>query len=528
MPNGGGKEPQLVRAMLEPDFYPHAPRSVELCETHISWVFVAGELVYKVKKPVVLPFLDYGTIERRHEMCREEVRLNRRLAPGLYLGVVAIVRSADGYSLTSEDHGGAVEFAVQMRRVQVDRSLAALAARDELEPAHISAVARRLARFHAEAPIVAPERDGVDSLVATLEENLATLREAGAEVLDEHRLRAAERFTRSFLAGKRDELDARSQGGLVRDCHGDLRAEHVIVPAHRPVYVYDCVEFNPELRHIDVAADISFLIMDLTRLGLQRLAFQLVDAYRRAGGDPGDDALLSFFASYRAWVRAKIGCLRSLELAAEDPERSRQQTEATGLLGLGHWFAWRARRPLVLLVCGVAGAGKTTLARELCERSGWPHVSSDVTRKRLAGLAPTDRGGEALYGHERTTQTYREMGRAAREELLGRGGVIVDATFHRHDERAAFRGGLGDQPARTLFVECRASPATLLARARERESMAERVSDANAAVIQRQLAEFEPFGEIPAAQQTELDTEARPDELASEIEGFIDRSIWGG
>jgi aminoglycoside phosphotransferase family enzyme len=137
MPNGGGKQPQLVRAMLEPDFYPHAPLSVELCETHISWVFLAGELVYKVKKPVVLPFLDYRTVERRHQMCLEEVRLNRRLAPGLYLGVVAIVRSADGYSLTSEDDEGAIEFAVQMRRVQVDRSLAALAASGQLEP-HIS------------------------------------------------------------------------------------------------------------------------------------------------------------------------------------------------------------------------------------------------------------------------------------------------------------------------------------------------------------------------------------------------------
>jgi hypothetical protein len=528
MPNGGGKQPQLIRAMLEPGFYPHAPLSVELRDTHISWVFLAGDLVYKVKKPVVFPFLDYGTIERRHEMCREEVRLNRRLAPDLYLGVVAIAGSGDAYLLTSEDHAGAIEFAVEMRRVEEDRSLAALAARGELEPTHIAAVARRLARFHAETPIAPPDRRGVETLEATLEENLVTLREAGAGVLDERRLISAERFTRNFIAARRRELDARSRGGQVRDCHGDLRAEHVIVPAQRPVYVYDCVEFNPELRQIDVAADISFLVMDLTRLGAEGSAVQLIDAYRRADGDPGDDALLSFFASYRAWVRAKIACLRALELAAEDHERSQQQqAEALELLRLGHRFAWRARGPLLLVVCGVAGTGKSTLARKLADLSGWAHISSDVTRKRLAGLSPAEHGREALYGHGHTMRTYRKMGRAARPELEGRGGVIADATFHRLEERAAFRAGLGDPPTRIVFVECRASPAALLARARERELMPDRVSDADAAVVQRQLAESEPLGEVPARERMELGTEAPPDELVAEVEEFIDHSIWG-
>ena len=527
MADGSGKQPQLVRAMLEPSIYPHAPPSVELRETHISWVFLAGDLAYKVKKPVVFPFLDYGTLQRRHEMCHEEVRLNRRLAPQIYLGVVGIACSGDRYSLASDGDAAAIEYAVEMRRVEEGRSLAVLATQGDLEPAKVEAVARRLARFHAEASVAPTELREVRIIVATLGENLATLREAGAGVVGSDRLDAADRFTQGFLAAKREELEARAQAGLVRDCHGDLRAEHVIVPTDDPPYIYDCVEFNPALRQIDVAADMAFLVMDLARLGAERPALRLIEHYRHAGGDPGDDALLSFFASYRAWVRAKAACLRALELGEDEPERHRQEAGARKLLGLGHRFAWRARQPLLLVICGVAGAGKTTLAQRLAELSGWAHISSDLTRKRLAGLAPTERGGEEQYSGEMTRWTYTEMGRAAREKLEKRGGAIVDATFHRRIERAAFWDGLGDQRVPCLIVECRASSDVLLARAREREREPGSVSDAGPAVVVRQLGELEPFAEVPAEARMQLVTEAPPAQLVAEIEAFIDRSIFG-
>jgi aminoglycoside phosphotransferase family enzyme/predicted kinase len=522
------ERPGLLEAMLEPSFYPHAPSSVELRETHISWVFLADDLAYKVKKPIVFPFLDYGTLPRRHEMCREEVRLNRRLAPQIYLRVVGIARGEDGWSLTSEDDPAAIEYAVEMRRIAGDRDLAVLATGGELEPAQVEAIARRLARFHAEAAVAPAERRAVKVLVATLEENLTTLREAGAGILGGDRLEAAERFTRAFLAARRGQLEARARAGLVRDCHGDLRAEHVVVPTHEPLYVYDCVEFSPALRQIDVAADLAFLVMDLARLGAEGAALQLVDDYRRAGGDPGDDSLLSFFASYRAWVRAKVAALRALELGEGDPERHAQEAEARRLFALGHRFAWRARGPLSLIVCGVAGTGKTTLARRLAELSGWAHISSDLTRKRLAGIAPTERGGEQQYSDEMTACTYREMGRAVREELERGSGAIVDATFHRRSARAAFEDGLAGQSAPRLLVECTAPPEVLLSRAQAREREPDRVSDAGAAVVQRQLDDLEPFAEVPASARLRLVTEAPLDRLAAEVEAFVDRSIWSG
>jgi uncharacterized protein len=521
-----GQRSELVSAMLESDFYPHAPPSVELRETHISWVFLAGDLAYKVKKPLVLPFLDYGTLERRRDMCGEEVRLNRRLAPRIYLRVVGVARDGDRYALTSEGDPDAIEYAVEMWRVDERRSLAALAESGDLKRGHVAATAAVLARFHAAAPPAPAQRADVRILEATLDENLTTLREAGEGIIDRRRLRAAEGFTDAFLAARRGQLEARARAGLVRDCHGDLRAEHVIVPEREDVYVYDCIEFNPELRQIDVAADIAFLVMDLIELGEEPLALGLVADYRSAGGDPGDDPLLFFFAAYRAWVRAKVACLRAAELPEGDAEHERAAEQARELVDLGHRFAWRSRRPLAVVICGVSGAGKTTLARQASKLSGWEHLSSDLTRKRLAGLSATERGGQGLYSRQRTLETYRELGRAAAERLERDGGVFVDATFHLRDERDAFRAGLGDASAPVLFVECRAPAGVLFKRVSARADEPGRVSDADAAVLERQLPAAEPLDEVPAPWRADLLTDGSPEELAAELEALVDARTW--
>ncbi len=217
-----------------------------------------------------------------------------------------------------------------------------------------------MATLHAEVPAVDEPLARVATLVATLEENHATLRDVGSEILDGARLDAAAHFTRAFLGARRGRLEARAEAGLIRDCHGDLRAEHVIVPERGLPYMFDCIEFDPALREIDVAADLAFLVMDLARLGEEELSLALVEAYRGAGGDPGDDATISFFAAYRAWVRAKVGCVRAAELREGSPERDAEDADARAVFELGERFAWRARRPLALVFCGVAASGKTT------------------------------------------------------------------------------------------------------------------------------------------------------------------------
>ena len=516
-------EPEIVAALLDPEAYPRRPRSVELRETHISWVFLAGDHAYKLKKPLVLPFLDYGTLERRREMCHREVQLNRRLAPEIYLGVVAVARRGTRFEIAPEDDREAVEYAVEMRRVEADRSLAALAGAGELAPGHLDAVAVALARFHSEAAVAQPEDRDVGIAVAALEENLETIRAAGADVIGVAPIAAAEGFTRAWLARRGGELAARADAGLIRDCHGDLRAEHVIVPRAGDVYVYDCVEFNPALRLIDVAADFAFLVMDLARLGVDWAAERLTGSYREAGGDPGDDRLLTFFAAYRAWVRAKVACLPSAELPATDHGRGAAEAEARELFRLGRRFGWRAREPAVLAVAGVAGSGKTTLARELAELSGWPHLDSDRVRKRLAGVAPGERAGAAAYGVELTLRTYRELGLAAREALASESGAIVDASFHRRDERDAFRSGLGGA-GRLVFLECTAPRDILHRRVHRRERDPARVSDAGVEIVDLQLARAEPLDEVPAGELATVLTERPAAELTSEAERLLDGS----
>ncbi|MBS1888027.1 MAG: AAA family ATPase [Actinobacteria bacterium] len=512
----------LVEAMLDPSFYPHHPDAVDLRETHISWVFRAGPLAYKLKKPIVLPFLDYGTAARRGEMCAAEVALNRRLAPRLYRRVVSIVPRGEGCGLSWDGDPAAIDHAVEMEAVEEERSLDALNAAGVLSASDVEAIGRLLADFHAAARVVAG-REALGRALAPVIESLATLREIGAGVLDPGRVRAAAAFTDAFLVGHRGELERRAAAGRIRDGHGDLRAEHAIVPLGAPPYVYDCVEFDPRLREIDVAADLAFLVMDLVRLGRPECARDLLATYRAAGGDPGDDALVFFFAAYRAWVRSMVACERAAEVGGDGDGRARGEDEARALLDLGHRFAWRARGPFLLVVCGLAASGKTTLAERLAAVSGRPHLSSDLVRKRGAGLAPTDRADPALYTAEAREEVYRQLGHEAAARLRHGEGAIVDATFHREAERLAFEQGLGEDSPVPAVVECKAPPSLLMHRADARLAAGQDPSDAGASIVLRQIGEHDPLEGRWLRRHLTLRTDIPLALQVAEVECFVDR-----
>ncbi len=282
-------------ALARPWTYPHRPASVEVRETHISWVFLAGELAFKLKKPLVLDFLDYGTPARRREMCAAEVRLNRRLAPDVYLGVRGVAVIEGGVELTDEDDPRAIDFVVEMRRYDEAETLVARLERGELARRDVVEVGRVLAHFHQDAPRATP--DGAPVLAAerrfdrNLQELLADVEQSG----EIERVLGLERFAHAFVTAHAQTFTARASRGQVREGHGDLRAEHVLLGDR--VRIVDCVEFDPGLRELDVADDLAFLVFDLSALGGERFGQVLVDAYRDAGGDPGPDSLIAFYSA---------------------------------------------------------------------------------------------------------------------------------------------------------------------------------------------------------------------------------------
>lgn len=498
----------VCAAMSEPGFYAQAPETVEVLETAISMVFIVDDLVYKLKKPIALPFLDQRDDRRRRELCLQELRLNRRLTEGVYLGVRAIVHEDGRLQLCDGDPAEPLEWAVQMRRLPLRQTLAARHERGELRVDDVQRVAQRLAEFHAGAE--QPEAPaGPGEVKRQIDENFQALLDMDLGDDEARAIADAQRFFDAMLAAHRQALRSRARQGRVRDGHGDLRLEHIVLEEHR-VQVFDCVEFEPRLRQVDVACDLAYLVMDLAANDADDLAVDLIDSYRQAGGDPGNDSLVWFFAAYRAWVRIKLAYLN------DGP--------AEPLLALQRRLRWHARRPLLLVVCGVSASGKSTVARELQSRCGYRVLDSDEIRKQAAGLAAHQPAGPERYTPAADRATYRELGERAGSELAGDGGVIIDATCRRREDRDALSSALGPAWARrAIFVECRAPSAVLRRRAGRRESEPSAVSDATAEIAESQRREWAELDEIGPERQWIVRSDRPPANIADDIEAMLDR-----
>jgi uncharacterized protein len=514
---------ERVRAGLaRPESYPHQPATVEVRETHLSWVFLAGDRVYKLKKPLVLDFVDYGSAARRRELCGEEVRLNRRLASDIYLGVRGVAVKADGVELVAEDDPRALDFIVEMVRYDEGNSMAAKLERGELAHDDIAAVARVLFQFHARARRVAVGRSPALAVERRFERNLHELLSCAEQRGEIDRALSLERFAHAFTVGHAVSLQSRANRGLVREGHGDLRAEHVIID--NDVRIVDCVEFDPEFRQLDVADDLAFLVFDLAAHGGAHFGEALVDAYRDAGGDPGDRSLVAFYASYRALVRAKVALVRAAQYPASSASQGQASMHARDLILLAERFAWRARLPLALIVCGLPASGKSLLAGALAERSGLAHVSSDITRKRLAAIDPSQRGSADIYRPEWNARTYAELGRRAAHEVATRGGAIVDATFRHGADRQVFAGAFGTA-APSLFIECLAPAAVLAERAADRESEPGRISDADAEVVEREQRSWEPLDDVPGSAHLAVRSDRPVEQVVGDVLALLDRRL---
>lgn len=514
--------PPLIEAMRDPGFYPSRPAAVELVQTHISYVFLLGSRVYKVKKPVRFAFLDFSTLERRRHFCHEEVRLNRRLARGVYLGVRAIVARDGGFALAVEDAPDAVEYAVEMRRLPADRVLVQLLERGAATPELIERIAEHLVAFHAAAdagPAIAAAGDP-GAVARLMDDDFAEVAALHGDTISAADDRAIQDWCHAQLRRHDPLLRRRQSEGRVRDGHGDLHAEHIYCLDEGVLQIVDCIEFNPAFRHRDVAADLAFLAMDLEYRGHPALAARLVATYAARSGDAELPALVPLFACHRAYIRGKVDSLKSREAEVDAADRAAARDSAIRHFALARRYTWSDVRVLVV-VGGLSGSGKSTVAAALAERTGLVHVNSDLVRKRLAGVAPTHRGGAELYTSERSAATYAAMYAAAAEALAAGRGVILDATFQRraHRDQAAAVGAAAG--VEVLFVECRADDAVIRERLAHRAARDDDPSDADWQVYLRQQRAYDPVaGDEP---HVTIDTSRPLADVLGEIEARVHR-----
>ena len=506
-------ERTLVKAMLQPDFYDHPVEQVTLIETHISWVFLAGDFVYKVKKPVDFGFLDFSTLAKRHHFCLEELRLNRRFAPQLYLGVNQI----GGDPARPEMHGRpALDYAVKMRRFaqqdQLDRVLAAglLGARQ------LDRFAIMIAKIHQVADVAGPEQPygTPQAVIDPVLENFSQIK-ALLSVKEYRKLKGLEEWTRKCCDDQHEILWQRKAEGFIRECHGDLHLANMAWIDDEPV-LFDCIEFNDNLRWIDVINDIAFLVMDLDDRGKAKLGWHFLNRYLQESGDYQGLELLRFYKLYRAMVRTKVLCMRLGQPGLSDTERQQDLELYHSYLDLAGSYTTKPPKRLII-THGLSASGKSTFVRKLSESCCFIHLQSDRERKRLHGLSATTSShsppGGGIYDDKANQATYERLQLLAKAVLTAGYSVIVDATFLKKLQRDRLRCLAEQLSVPLVILDFQVAEAELRRRIQQRDTEGVDISEANMTVLGFQLAEQQPLSEEEHA----LALTVWPDTMPAEV-----------
>ncbi len=503
--------PGALGGLLTPRAYPHPVGAVTVIETPISWVVLAGAFAYKIKRPVRYPFVDQRSAQRRHWLCEEELRLNRRFAPQLYLEVCPIVMS-DSQARVCPGHADAdkvLEYAVRMQRFAAEDVLDRQLAAGRIAPEALERFGQELADIHATLPSVTDDAPwGKPARVRKLlTDNLIQCAAAAAEFAAGEAVLASSLALERRLAEASPWMAIRRATARVRECHGDLHSRNIVVREGRLV-PFDCLEYEPAFRWIDVADEVAFLTSDLTSRGCREHAHALRSAYLERSGDYHACRLIKLYEAHRALVRAKVAALAAAMPGSHAQRAALREEHARLVAHAAHALA--ERHPHLVLMTGLSGSGKTWMARRVARSLGAVHLRSDVERKRRAGLTALERGGTGLavglYASEVSARVYDDLAREAYDALMGGYTAIVDATLLRRDERRRFAELGARARAPTHLVSCKAPLSVLRERLRARAAARSDPSEADDSVLEWQRRRLEPVGAREPLDAIEVET----------------------
>ncbi len=465
-----------------------------MLETHISWVILAGGEALKIKKPVDLGFADFSTLERRRHFCEEEIRLNGRLAPQLYREAVAITGTDEAPVIGGD--GPAIEYAVRMQRFPQEDLLPHVLRRGELSAGLLEDTARQIARLHQQIAVARDDSQfgTPDQIIAPVRENFRHLEHDDLSPQTRETVAALKQWSEEEFARLHDRFAARRADGFIRECHGDMHLGNMVL-LDGQVTIFDGIDFNENLRWIDVLSELAFLVMDLEDRGRPDLAHRVLNVYLEETGDYTGLAVWSFYLTYRALVRAKVAAIRLSQNGIEPDERDDQLAEFHGYLELATRYT-APPAPMLIITHGVTGSGKSTGSLPLIEELGAIRVRSDVERKRLNGLRPRDHSGsatgEGIYTSAMHAKTYGRLHELA-DALLTAGQVtIVDATFLKRAHRDRFRKLAAEHRVPFAILAFEADEPVLRNRIRSRQQAGTDASEAGLAVLERHLRGLEP------------------------------------
>lgn len=516
-PGADNGQARLISALLSPAAYLEAPASITRLETHSSHVLLTGQHAYKIKKAVRLPFLDFSTLAKRRVDCETELRLNRRLAPAIYLEVVSITGTVDRPIVGGD--GPAVEYAVKMREFPQNALLSRMLIDGTLDVRHIDELAARVAAFHGSidvAPADGPFGVPGDILHLALD-NFSQTSPLLADESDITALESLQGWTQQEFAVRAAALARRRAEGFIRECHGDLHLGNIAL-VDGAVTVFDCIEFNEPMRWIDVMSEIAFTAMDLQDRRRSDLSFRFLTAYLEHTGDYAGLELLRFYLVYRAMVRGKVAAIRRTQI---DPGQEKVLLdEYRGYVKLAANLAGATRSALVIMN-GPSGSGKTTCSQQLLEALGAVRVRTDVERKRLHGLAVTDNSRSSLagglYSDAATGRTYQAVCAAAARIISAGFPAIVDGSFLKRRQRERLHRLAIALRIPFLIVMCTGSGATLRARVSERLQRGGDASEADLAVLEHQLTTLDPLGPDELSNAVIWDADAPSDQMREAV-----------